>query len=251
MMTKGRVVLVASLVFVNLVVVTVLARVNSIEDGLERDGQIALNDAAIMVRSLDVDGRTVVVVPVAGSDGSGALSVLSKVRGVRRVEVASSPVDGLTLTIKIPPPTTGPASTTTRPAPTTSKPVEPTTSAIPTTTRPQTLAQQMEAILVADGLRFEGDSDQPTEHSKSVLDEVALLLQATDVQILVTGHHVGLDSEEANQQLSLERAWAVAGYLEYRGIGFERMMVSGVGSEQPASSGDDNERVDLSVAEGG
>ena len=244
-MTKGRVVLGASLVFVNLVVVTVLDRANSIEDGLERDGQVALNDAAIVVRSLDVDGRTVVVVPAAGSDGSGALSVLSKVRGVRRVEVASSPVDGMTLTIKIPPPTT------TRPAPTTSKPVQTTTSTIPTTTRPQTLAQQMEAILDADRLRFEGDSDQPTEHSKSVLDEVALLLQATDVQILVTGHHVGLDSEEANQQLSLERAWAVAGYLEYRGIDFERMMVSGVGSEQPALSGDDNERVDLSVAEGG
>lgn len=250
-MTRGRVVFVASLVFINLVVVTVLASADSIEDGLARDGQVALDEAAIVVRSLDVDGRTVVVVPVAGSDGSDALSVLSKVRGVRRVEVASSPVDEMTLTITLPPSTTGPVATTSTPAPTTSRPVSSTTRAVPTTTGPPTLAQQVEAILVADPLRFEADSDQPTEHTKSVLDEVALLLQTTDAQILVTGHHVGLGSEEANQRFSLERAWAVAGYLEYRGIGFERMTVSGLGSERHASSGGDNERVDLSIAEGG
>ena len=54
--------------------------------------------------------------------------------------------------------------------------------------------------------------------------------------------------------LQAARAWAVAGYLEFRNVSFDRMDVSGAGSTMPLDPTEpddpDNERVEIRLLEG-
>jgi len=67
-----------------------------------------------------------------------------------------------------------------------------------------------------------------------LLDEIAgMLVENTNVRVLVWGHTDRAGTEEYNQGLSERRANAVADYLERKGVSRDRMQVEGFGETKP------------------
>ena len=120
---------------------------------------------------------------------------------------------------------------------------------------PSTLFSRLVAAL--GSVEFEtDDSDEPTAASKLNLDGVAdLLASQPEARISITGHVAdGSSADGDDEGLSLARAWAVAGYLEWRGVPFDRIDVVGAGSQSPRAGVDpadtSNERIEIRVLEG-
>jgi outer membrane protein OmpA-like peptidoglycan-associated protein len=87
-----------------------------------------------------------------------------------------------------------------------------------------------------------------------VLDNVANTLgQYNQTVIEVAGHTDNVGSDAYNQQLSVQRANAVASYLGSKGILQQRMMVVGAGESRPIASNDtdagraQNRRVEITI----
>jgi len=74
---------------------------------------------------------------------------------------------------------------------------------------------------------------------------IALASACHDSQILITGHTDASGDAAWNRALSLRRASAVGDYIADSGISRERLVVSGVGSEQPVA--DDSTRYGRSL----
>lgn len=71
-------------------------------------------------------------------------------------------------------------------------------------------------------------------NAKSDLDKIAEELnEYPDIPISIIGHTCDLGSDEINQKLGLDRANAVANYLQSKGVSRSRMEVSSAGSSQP------------------
>lgn len=88
----------------------------------------------------------------------------------------------------------------------------------------------------------------------SVLDSVArVLYKFTDTRLQVTGHTDSTGSLDYNYNLSTRRATSVANYLAAQGIDQDRLIVQGMGPDQPIASNDtesgraSNRRVELSI----
>lgn len=87
-----------------------------------------------------------------------------------------------------------------------------------------------------------------------VLDSVAeILYKYTDTRIQVIGHTDSTGSLDYNYGLSERRARSVGNYLATRGVDQNRMIIQGVGPDQPLASNDtesgraQNRRVELSI----
>jgi len=80
-----------------------------------------------------------------------------------------------------------------------------------------------------------------------------ILEKFQDTQLMVGGHADSTGSVAFNQTLSANRAVAVANYLQSRGIGAQRLMSRGYGSQFPVASNDNkagrqmNRRVELDI----
>jgi len=102
---------------------------------------------------------------------------------------------------------------------------------------------------------FAFDSADLRDEAERELDEAVDVLRPRDeiVLIEVAGHTDSMGPEDYNQQLSEQRAQAVADYLTDRGIERDRMRVVGYGESRPRVSNDTpenrqlNRRVVLSV----
>jgi OOP family OmpA-OmpF porin len=101
---------------------------------------------------------------------------------------------------------------------------------------------------------FEFDSASPTPEARALLEQVGAALQSSDLEsfhFLVEGHTDDLGSEDYNEHLSIERAKAVAAYLEAKGVPQARLRPSGKGESSPVApnEGEDgrrrNRRVDF------
>jgi outer membrane protein OmpA-like peptidoglycan-associated protein len=260
-MSVRRILISGALAFLVLAVVAAVVGVDRMEDRLERAAAELLDDrgyADVVVRA---DGRSLVV--ARGTDAT-VVSLLEDLDGVRSVRyrdpdasATSTTVVGTTSlpTTSVQPSTTlEPGSTTTVPSPTTTVPSSTTTTAPVTTTEP--LSGLDADLAAALGLvEFElDDPDEPTPPSKVRLDAVAAILLEHPVRVAIVGHvatGTALDGDDAG--LSLDRAWAVAGYLEWRGVPFDRVDVSGAGDGEPlvADPSDSvNERIEIRVVEG-
>jgi len=91
-----------------------------------------------------------------------------------------------------------------------------------------------QTTLVLHGVYFASDKAELTEASRSVLDGVAVQLQAyPEVRVEVAGHTDSTNTEPYNQALSERRAEAVRAYLESRGVAAERMTAHGYGESVP------------------
>jgi outer membrane protein OmpA-like peptidoglycan-associated protein len=87
-----------------------------------------------------------------------------------------------------------------------------------------------------------------------VLDNVASTLQQYNQTIIeVAGHTDSVGTDSYNQQLSQQRAEAVANYLNSRGIMRDRMITVGAGETHPVASNDtdagraENRRVEITL----
>ncbi|MDG2112951.1 MAG: OmpA family protein [Actinomycetota bacterium] len=239
------------------IVIAALAASGSVEDQLETDGSAALAADGITGVEVEADGRDLVV----GSDTpSEVVQLLESVDGVRNVRLADVRGASTSSLVTLPTPPTNTAPTTTAPRTTTAPPTTtaPTTIAPTTTTiAPGPHAELQQTIDDAlDGLTFlPDDLDEPSDESKAALDVVAQLLnEHPDLMVEVIGHVAATSDSAADQELSLARAWAVAGYLEWRGVSFDRMDVSGVGGTDPLGADESdnitNDRIEIRIVEG-
>jgi outer membrane protein OmpA-like peptidoglycan-associated protein len=99
---------------------------------------------------------------------------------------------------------------------------------------------------------FDSSNLQPQFHP--VLDNVAsTLTQYNQTVIEVAGHTDNVGTDSYNQQLSVQRANAVAAYLGGRGVIQQRMMIVGAGETRPVASNDteagraQNRRVEITI----
>lgn len=103
-------------------------------------------------------------------------------------------------------------------------------------------------------ITFAFDSSGLQPQFYPVLDNVAgTLNQFNQTVIEVAGHTDSVGSDAYNQQLSTQRANAVAAYLNSRGVMQQRMIVVGAGETRPIASNDtdagraQNRRVEITI----
>jgi outer membrane protein OmpA-like peptidoglycan-associated protein len=103
-------------------------------------------------------------------------------------------------------------------------------------------------------ITFAFDSSNLQPQFYPVLDNVANTLnQYNQTVIEVAGHTDNVGTEAYNQQLSLQRANAVAAYLGGKGVIQQRMMIVGAGETRPIASNDteagraQNRRVEITI----
>ncbi|MDR0401063.1 MAG: OmpA family protein [Treponema sp.] len=111
--------------------------------------------------------------------------------------------------------------------------------------------------LTLEAVQFASDSPELLPAEKTKLDFIGeILSRYPDRDILVAGHTALAGTREGRQELSVQRAAAVADYLIRRGIRSEdRVVVRGHGAEQPlADNGTEegrrrNRRVEITILE--
>lgn len=86
----------------------------------------------------------------------------------------------------------------------------------------------------AGPIRFEKSSAVFRSSAYPALERIVALANACrDSEILITGHTDASGEDSWNLRLSLQRAHAVADYLEHGGIDLSRTIVTGAGSSEP------------------
>lgn len=115
---------------------------------------------------------------------------------------------------------------------------------------------------VGEGIKLTFDSQLLFDFGKSDLKEsnkrdlqkfAEALAQNTDTDLLIVGHTDNVGSDSFNQTLSVQRATAVANYLEYSGVNRNRLNITGEGESQPDASNDtdqgrvQNRRVEIAI----
>jgi OOP family OmpA-OmpF porin len=115
-------------------------------------------------------------------------------------------------------------------------------------------AEHGSATIILDGVSFAYDSDQLTEDSDSVLDNVITSLQRNpEVRLEIAGYTDDRGEALYNRILSRRRAEAVMIYLVTKGINAERLTAVGYGSDDPiadnatAAGRQKNRRVELHI----
>ena len=113
------------------------------------------------------------------------------------------------------------------------------------------------AAFEAGPVNFEESGTEFRSSAYPVLDRVVALADACrDSTISITGHTDSSGNETMNEQLSLERARAVAAYLGEMGIAPDRIIVSGAGSSLPVADNSTrfgrglNRRIDIYMTPG-
>ncbi|MCB2089234.1 MAG: OmpA family protein [Sphingomonadaceae bacterium] len=97
----------------------------------------------------------------------------------------------------------------------------------------------LDELMASKVINFRSGSAYMPESSLVVVDEVASALKGCDgMAIAVGGHTDATGSAEINQQLSQERADAVAAALAERGVDAARITATGYGSSKPKVPGD-------------
>jgi outer membrane protein OmpA-like peptidoglycan-associated protein len=108
-----------------------------------------------------------------------------------------------------------------------------------------------------EAIRFEADSARLLPSEQAKLDRIGgILARYGDRDILVAGHTALAGSAAGRQELSVQRAAAVASYLIDRGVrSGERVVVRGYGAERPVADNsteagrERNRRVEITILE--
>ena len=92
----------------------------------------------------------------------------------------------------------------------------------------------IEKISLNTDVLFAFNKAELTPAGEQKLDELAKSAQGADVdKVVLTGHADRIGSEDYNQQLSEERAQAVADYLTSKGVDRSHLQVEGKGKAEP------------------
>jgi len=108
-----------------------------------------------------------------------------------------------------------------------------------------------------ENIQFLPDSATLRQSEKVKLDKLAQILSHyPERDILVAGHTALAGTEAGRQQLSLERAQSVGGYLLEKNVRTaDRMMIQGFGAEKPIADNtteagrERNRRVEITILE--
>jgi outer membrane protein OmpA-like peptidoglycan-associated protein len=111
-------------------------------------------------------------------------------------------------------------------------------------------------VLTLDDVLFETDAAELKAGASMAMNRLAdFLRDQPDRRLLIEGHTDGRGSEEYNERLSLQRAYAVTEALVERGIASNRLRPVGLGESYPVASNEttagrqQNRRVEIVVSE--
>lgn len=131
--------------------------------------------------------------------------------------------------------------------PTASAPVAPVAAAPAPAPEPQALAATEPAAPVIEKITLNADvlfpfnSAELLPGGQTKLDQLAQDAQGANVdRVVLTGHADRIGSEDYNQQLSEERAQAVADYLAQKGVNSTRITAEGKGKSDPVTGSECN-----------
>ncbi len=88
--------------------------------------------------------------------------------------------------------------------------------------------KQVSAVEDTYVLQFPPDQSKLSDADRNTLDGLVHAIEQSAAPVTVNGYADGLDTEAANLELALERAQAVAAFLQSRGISASRLLVRGV-----------------------
>lgn len=113
---------------------------------------------------------------------------------------------------------------------------------------------KLEKSFVLKGVSFLISSDELTEESKTVLNDVATVLNKNkELEIEVAGYTDNRGNPEFNDKLSKLRAESVKTYLVSKGVAAEQMHAKGYGDDKPVDNNEtsegrsNNRRVELHI----
>jgi outer membrane protein OmpA-like peptidoglycan-associated protein len=245
-MSGGRrwvlVVPIAVLVTAPLAGIATWAQSGSLERDLAARAQAALFEAGLPTGDVRFDGRDATLSGFAPRLALRALEVVQSVDGVRAAKVNGdvTPIAPSSSSSAPPPP---PTSTTTSPPPTTS------TTAPPPTDKAGVQAE-IDRMLTEAPISFQPDSARLTPEGEQAARSIAIALAKAPAgfRYRVTGHVArGPGGESAALKLSRDRARAVARILTGNGLAAKRVTYRGLGDTRPATGGEEDRRVEITV----
>ncbi|MFN2643370.1 MAG: OmpA family protein, partial [Burkholderiales bacterium] len=94
----------------------------------------------------------------------------------------------------------------------------------------------IEKITLSTDVLFGFNKAELTPAGQQKLDDLAKSAQGANVErVVLTGHADRIGSEEYNQELSEQRAQAVADFLKSKGVDSSRLQVAGKGKSEPVT----------------
>ncbi|MEU8631805.1 OmpA family protein [Amycolatopsis sp. NPDC048633] len=242
-MSGGRrwilVVPIAVLVTALLAGVVTWAQAGNIERDLAADTRSALAGAGLAKGNVTFDGRDATLSGFAPDQALRALEVVQNVDGVRAAQLQG---DVTPVAPSTKPPTSAPS--TSSPPPTTSA-----TAPAPPTDKAGVQAE-IDRMLAEAPISFVPDTARLTPEGEQAARTVAIALAKSPgtFRYRVTGHvGRGPGGESAALKLSRDRARAVARILTTNGLTAKRVTYRGLGDTRPATGGEEDRRVEITV----
>lgn len=229
---------VAVLVTALLAGVATWARSGSMERDLTARAQAALFQAGLGTGDVRFDGRDATLSGFPPGQALRALEIVQDVDGVRAAKVNGdvTPV--------------APSSAPSPPAPTTASPPPTTSTTAPPPTDKAGVQAEIDRMLAEAPIAFEPDTAKLTPDGEQAARGVAIALAKAPAafRFRVTGHVArGPGGESAALKLSRDRARAVARILTSNGLAAKRVTYRGLGDTRPATGGEEDRRVEITV----
>jgi outer membrane protein OmpA-like peptidoglycan-associated protein len=246
-MSGGRrwilVVPIAVLVTALLAGVVTWAQGGNIQRDLTADTQAALAEAGFGTGNVTFDGRDATLRGFPPDQALRALEVVQKVDGVRAAQLQG---DVTPVAPSSPAPTTPAPSTATTSSP------PPTTSATapPPPTDKAGVQAEIDRMLAEAPITFVPDTARLTPEGEQAARAVAIALAKSPgtFRYRVTGHAArGSGSASGALKLSRDRARAVTRILTTNGLTAKRVTYRGLGDTRPATGGEEDRRVEITV----
>ncbi|MEV6831392.1 OmpA family protein [Amycolatopsis sp. NPDC051102] len=215
----------------------------SMERDLTARAQTALFEAGLPTGDVRFDGRDATLTGFPPDQALRALEVVQGVEGVRAAQVNGDVTPVAPSTSASPPPPTTTATSSSPPPPTT------TTTAPPPTDKAGVQAE-IDRMLTETPISFEPDSARLTADGEQAARSIGIALAKAPAgfRYRVTGHVArGPGGESAALKLSRDRARAVARILTGNGLAVSRVTYRGLGDTRPATGGDEDRRVEITV----
>jgi outer membrane protein OmpA-like peptidoglycan-associated protein len=215
----------------------------SMERDLTARAQTALFEAGLPTGDVRFDGRDATLSGFPPDQALRALEVVQGVDGVRAAKVNGD------VTPVAPSATPGP-TTSSSAATTSSSPPPTTTTTAPPPTDKAGVQAEIDRMLTETPISFEPDSARLTADGTQAARSIAIALAKApaNFRYRVTGHVArGPGGESAALKLSRDRARAVARILTGNGLAVSRVTYRGLGDTRPATGGEEDRRVEITV----
>ncbi|MBE8521642.1 OmpA family protein [Amycolatopsis sp. H6(2020)] len=214
-----------------------------LEHDLTARAQSALFQAGLPTGDVRFDGRDATLSGFPPGQALRALEIVQNVDGVRAAKVNGDVIPVAPSTTSQPTTESTTESTTTSPPPTTS------TTAPPPTDKAGVQAE-IDRMLTEAPIAFEPDTAKLTPEGEQAARSVGIALAKAPAgfRYRVTGHVArGPGGETAALKLSRDRARAVARILTSNGLTANRVTYRGLGDTRPATGGEEDRRVEITV----